>query len=245
MPERWSLVLTCEHAVATVPAGARALFRGRRRLLAGHRALDAGALELARDLARRSGAPLFAGRATRLLIDLNRSLGHPRLFSEVTRALAPERKQALIEQFWRPHRAAVAAAVARGLARGGRVLHVGLHSFTPALDGVVRELDVGLLYDPARSAERRFCAAWKRRIEELAPALRVRRNQPYRGRADGLTTALRRRFGARYLGLELELNQRLARAGAARRRATRAALIEALARAFPAGGFPSPRRRLS
>jgi len=41
------------------------------------------------------------------------------------------------------------------------------------------------------------------------PGLRVRRNYPYRGAADGLTTHLRRQLGPRYLGVELEINQAL------------------------------------
>jgi hypothetical protein len=43
--------------------------------------------------------------------------------------------------------------------------------------------------------------------------LRVRRNYPYAGKADGLTAYLRRLFpGAAYLGVELEVNQQCVRA---------------------------------
>jgi hypothetical protein len=56
------------------------------------------------------------------------------------------------------------------------------------------------------------------------PGLRVRRNAPYRGSADGLTRALRDELPAsRYLGFEIELNQRWI-ATAAQRRALAAAL---------------------
>ena len=85
----------------------------------------------------------------------------------------------------------------------------------PSCAGARRDFEIGLLYDPRRAGERALARSWQKRLREFAPELRVRRNAPYRGDADGLTTALRRDFGPReYLGLELELNQRaLARTG--------------------------------
>jgi hypothetical protein len=88
------------------------------------------------------------------------------------------------------------------------VLHIGSHSFTPSLDGVVRNADVGLLYDPRRLREAAFCDAWLAALEARG-AGRVRRNYPYAGTSDGLPTLLRHRYGADdYLGIELEVNQR-------------------------------------
>jgi predicted N-formylglutamate amidohydrolase len=90
------------------------------------------------------------------------------------------------------------------------VLHVAVHSFTPVMGGEVRNADVGLRYDSRRPSEVRTCRRWQGKLEEIDPALRVRRNYPYRGAADGLATWLRRRFpDARYAGVELELNQAL------------------------------------
>jgi predicted N-formylglutamate amidohydrolase len=91
-------------------------------------------------------------------------------------------------------------------------LHLGVHSFVPQIHGRVRRADVGLLYDPSRSRERRFCDRWKSSLREIAPKLRVRRNYPYLGKSDGFTTYLRRAIGSpQYLGIELEVNQRVLR----------------------------------
>jgi predicted N-formylglutamate amidohydrolase len=99
-------------------------------------------------------------------------------------------------------------------ARGHRVLHVGVHSFTPVLRGHVRPMDVAFLYDPARALEAAIVQAWKAALRRHAPELVVRRNAPYRGVDDGLTRALRGRFPARdYAGIELEVNQRCLRNG--------------------------------
>jgi predicted N-formylglutamate amidohydrolase len=108
------------------------------------------------------------------------------------------------------------------------VLHLAVHSFVPRLHGVTRAADVGLLYDPRHSDERALCTRWQAELRGRVPRLRVRRNYPYRGDADGLTTQLRRRLGARYRGVELEVNQALLLGSASARARLAAALAESL-----------------
>jgi len=227
------LLVTCEHGGNRVPSRWRRLFAGQEALLASHRGLDIGSLAMARRLADRFGAPLVASRTTRLLVDLNRSIGHPRLFSAITRPLPPAERDRILARHYEPYRREVESAVARQVAAGRRVVHVSSHSFTPKLDGEIRNADVGLLYDPSRRNERRFCDAWRAALEAADPTLRVRRNYPYPGAADGLTTHLRRRFsGDRYLGIELEVNQRHPLAGGPAWRRLQGSVITALAQAL-------------
>jgi predicted N-formylglutamate amidohydrolase len=216
-PCGFHLVLSCEHATNAVPRAWRALFRGQRALLATHRGFDLGARDVARALARSLGAPLYETRVTRLLVDANRTPGHFALFSTWTRALPEAEREALLARFHAPHWRRVRAAVRPG--DGRRVVHVSVHSFTPVWNGHPRDIDVGLLYDPARPAEAAFCAAWAAALRRADPSLRVRRNAPYRGVSNCLPTALRRELpAARYLGLELELSQALLATAAGRRR---------------------------
>jgi len=204
------LVITCEHGGCEVPHAHAALFSGRQALLDSHRGWDAGALDLARQMADALRVPLHATTTTRLLIDLNRSIGHRQLFSEVTRALPPARRQDIVDIHYRPYRQAIETEIACLVASGHRVIHVASHSFTPTLDGVPRRADVAWLYDPRRPGEVAFARSWMRELAPLAPDLRLRRNYPYRGRGDGLTAALRRRHSdAAYVGIELEVNQSL------------------------------------
>jgi predicted N-formylglutamate amidohydrolase len=155
------------------------------------------------------GGPLKSATVTRLLVDLNRSPHNPRVFSDLTRGLPRDRRQELLLRYHAPHWEAVRALVAQGVEERGRVLHLGVHSFTPRWRGVTRKPDIALLYDPARAGERTLAARWLRALSRLEPGRVLRRNDPYRGNADGLTTALRKEHpDARYLGIEVEVSQR-------------------------------------
>jgi predicted N-formylglutamate amidohydrolase len=216
-----SIVLTCEHGGHRVPARHRALLAGSERALGSHRGWDAGALDVARRLARAWRAPLVGGTTTRLLVDLNRSAHNPAVFSAHTRGLPRTRRDALLAELHAPHWSRVRARIAR--ARAG-VLHLAIHSFTPVLRGERRDFAIGILYDPGRPRERALALTWQRRLRAALPGVGVRRNAPYRGSSDGLTRALRMELPAsRYLGFEIELNQRWI-ATAAQRRALAAAL---------------------
>jgi len=217
------LVVSCEHGGNRVPRPYARLFAGCERVLASHRGWDPGALWLARKLARDFAAPLHATTVTRLLVDTNRSEHHPRLFSSWCAPLSREERNLVLERHYRAHRGALEQRLRRSIGAGDSVLHLAVHSFTPRWQGRLRRCDIGLLYDPRRKAERTLCRRWQELLQAGAPELRVRRNFPYRGAADGFTTYLRRKLPTRaYLGVELELNQQVvATAGAPRRELVR------------------------
>jgi predicted N-formylglutamate amidohydrolase len=224
-----SFVITCEHGGNQIPAPYRRLFREQRALLDSHRGYDPGSLVMAKALASACRAPLVASTVSRLLIDLNRSIGHPQLFSAVTRAASAETRAQIVERYYRPHRMQVERLVGQAVSRGDRVMHISSHSFTAELNGRVRGADVGLLYHPARRGEAELCARWKESLAALAPELRVRRNYPYAGKGDGLTSHLRLRFApCEYVGIELEVNQGIVIAAGRRWTALRRLLIDSL-----------------
>lgn len=223
------VVISCEHASDAVPARYRELFRGARAALRSHRGSDLGARTLARQMARHLGAPLVEARATRLLADPNRSSRNRDLFSEWTRGIDRVERDSILDRYWRPHRDAVEQRVRESLGNRGPVVHVSVHSFTPEWNGAERRVDIALLYDPGRAAERAFADRWLECLRDARPDLRLRRNNPYRGTADGLTTHLRRVFGAdRYVGIELEVSQRFPLGAPAEWRRVRRLLCETL-----------------
>lgn len=226
------LIVTCEHGGNRIPAKYWPLFKAHRHLLDSHRGYDPGALALARDYAQALNAELVYSTTSRLLVELNRSDTHRQLFSEITQALPGEERERLLARYYYPYREWVDAQVREAVGSGVRVLHLSCHSFTPQLDGIERNADIGLLYDPRRSSEARLCRAWQRELRVADPQLVVRRNYPYRGYSDGLTTALRKRYGdARYSGIELEVNQKHALREASAWRALRKRLVESFERA--------------
>jgi predicted N-formylglutamate amidohydrolase len=207
---RDELLLTCEHGGNRIPSAYAHLFRGAADVLASHRGWDPGALTLARRLSRDLKRPLHAVTWSRLFVEANRAPTNRRIWSRFTKDLPKPERDRILDRWWRPHRQAVEAAVAAAIARGKRVVHVAVHSFTPELDGEVRNAEIGFLYDSRHKREARFCHRWAAALNRLDPSLRLRYNYPYGGASDGLCTWLRQRHPeSRYLGIELEINQAL------------------------------------
>ena len=211
----YGLVITCEHGGNRIPSLYRDLFHAHQALLDSHRGFDHGALIMAKELAIAFAAPLVTATVSRLLVDLNRSLGHPSLHYEAIRNESSELRQRVLKHYYQPYRAQAERLVRQAIADHGHVIHLSSHSFTPELDGKVRNADIGLLYDPARPGERELCERWRAALKTCALHLKVRRNYPYAGKGDGLTAWFRKRLPAStYVGIELEINQKhIIRAG--------------------------------
>ena len=228
-----ALVITCEHGGNLIPAPYAALFEGQQALLETHRGYDPGALVMAEALAEAFEAPLLSSTVSRLLVDLNRSVGHSRLHSEVLRNQPRTTREAILALHYQPYRARAEALVRQAIADHGAVIHLSSHSFTPVLDGKLRRADVGLLYDPQRSGEVDLCARWKASLKVCAPGLLVRRNYPYAGKGDGLTRWFRQRLPPDvYVGVELEINQKYVFEGGRPWAALRKAIVESLRQTF-------------
>lgn len=203
------VVVTCEHGGNLVPERYRPLFRNQAELLHSHRGYDLGALPLFVALAGEVADAAFVAEETRLLVDLNRSLHAPDLFSECTDSLSSDEQEEVLRDFYFPFRSAVETKIRRMVGEGGQVLHLSVHTFTPVLGGEVRQADLGLLFDPDRAPERIFCEKWQTLLRHDNPELVVRMNYPYLGSADGFTTYLRTVFSLEaYEGIELEVNQK-------------------------------------
>jgi predicted N-formylglutamate amidohydrolase len=202
------LVITCEHGGNCIPPAYQALFQDQV-LLNSHRGYDPGALCMARALASTFTAPLVFSTISRLLVDLNRSIGNPSLHAKAVYQLSAEKRRQILRLYYQPYRSRAEQAIRQAIATHGQVIHLSSHSFTPVLNGKERHADIGLLYDPMRAAEMQLCEHWQAALKAYAPELTVRRNYPYAGKGDGLTTWLRRQLPpAVYVGIELEINQK-------------------------------------
>ncbi len=213
MDERRTVVVTCEHASAEVPAGGPDLGVGPDVLL-DHVSWDPGAVELAAVLASRLGGELTAGTCSRLVADLNRSPDNPMVIPEVSfgvaipgnHGLSATERAARIARYHAPYWRAVASRIEATVATFGFSLHVSVHSFTPRLDPERRRFAVGLLFDPQRSTEAAVVETVRAAL--LRHGWTVERNQPYRGDTDSIAAPFRRGLGDdRYACLQIEVNQ--------------------------------------
>jgi len=234
MVESRKLFVSCEHAGNQVPPAYQPLFQNQGELLSSHYGYDPGALGLAKMLAKGMAAPLEKSETTRLLVDLNRSLHNRSLFSDAVRGLAQIEKNEILEQYYLPYRRAVTKKINALIETGTQVIHLSVHSFTPQLHGKERNAELGLLYDPARGAEKLFSHNWQHLLHQYLPDLKIRCNYPYLGSADGLVRSLRTSWDQPdYLGIELEVNQKLLNEKNCFSESLKLGLLETLQDMFP------------
>ncbi|MFI2743874.1 N-formylglutamate amidohydrolase [Zhouia sp. PK063] len=199
-------VFTCEHGGNKIPTDYQYLFKNKQELLNTHRGFDIGALQVFNAVTHLSDF-YKSETNSRLFIELNRSLHHPNLFSSITKPLSKTEKQQIIAQHYKPYRNAVYQQIKNYIQQNETVLHISFHSFTPVLNGNLRNADVGILYDASRNEEKVFANAFKKTLKTTNTTLKIRFNYPYLGKADGFTTFLRSKFTTKYMGIELEVNQ--------------------------------------
>ena len=202
---RHKFVLSCEHGGNEIPSIDQYLFKNQQALLSTHAAIDLGTARLYDDLVCQFDFGV-KNELCRLLIEFNRSLHHPRLFSSYSKSMSAQRKAELVA-LYEAYRNQFISYI-RQKTKGGdaTIIHLSLHSFTPQLGHDVRDYDVGVLYNPALPFEKKWAYDLKWALSRRG--LSVRMNRPYLGTADGFTTALRKMFPSDYVGIELELNQR-------------------------------------
>ncbi len=208
---KWVVLITCEHGGHKVPAPfLHEMSKLQQKELLTHKGWDLGALGVARYLAKHLDVPLHSTQISRLLVDCNRSAHHPKCLGPAFRCLEAAEKNFILALYYWPHRNAIESQILSHIQQGRSVLHLAVHSFTPKLDGMVRNAEIGLLYDPSRPSEKTWANGLAREIQERLADLRLRRNYPYLGTSDGLTTWLRKHYDANeYAGIEIEVNQSL------------------------------------
>ena len=206
-----ALIISCEHAVNSIPEPYKALFEPFESLLDSHQGIDFGALDVALHFKEVFACELIQSYTSRLLIDYNRSLSNS-CFSVVTKKLSAQEKQEIITQYYMPYRQSVISHIEKHLEQGTPVIHLSIHSFTPVLNTKVRNTDIAFLYDPHRPLEKIFAKEWQIELKRQFKEYRVKMNYPYKGISDGFITALRKKYSPEeYVGIEIELNQALTR----------------------------------
>ncbi|MDA5194878.1 N-formylglutamate amidohydrolase [Govanella unica] len=150
----YPLLLICDHASRHVPPdlGNLGLSDGE---LDRHIGWDIGAAALTRLLSAHFDAPAVLARTSRLVIDVNRELTSDSLIpanSDGTdipgnRDLSLAARRDRIDRFYHPFHAVVEAQIKAMTLTKAVPLVIGVHSFTPVMNGIRRPWVAGLLWN--------------------------------------------------------------------------------------------------
>ncbi|MDX1499216.1 MAG: N-formylglutamate amidohydrolase [Woeseiaceae bacterium] len=178
------ILLVCDHASCRFPAalGDMGLDPFARRC---HLAIDIGAGSLTEKLAHGLGTTAVLAQYSRLVVDCNRQLMDPGAFLEYgdgilvpgNRNLRQADKDRRADAIYWPYHHAIDEQIKRLRAAGPPPAFISVHSFTPVLNGEVREWQIGVLWDKDTRLSDIF-------IEEFRNAGYVTGdNEPYSGKA--------------------------------------------------------------
>jgi predicted N-formylglutamate amidohydrolase len=200
------LVVTCEHASNRLPSPLEAN-EADSAWLETHWGWDVGAAEVVRDLVERKASVAVLSRFSRLICDPNRSPaeddwirreveGHPLAFNA---RLTSEERARRKQLYYDPYHTEIDRCLSERLARGGDVLLLSVHSFTPNFMGEIRRMEVGVLFDRFDAVAERFAG----HLEDQGFITAL--NEPYSGKDGKIFSAQHHghRHGVIYLELEI------------------------------------------
>ncbi len=211
-PTEGGILVIADHASNHVPEGIDLGIPAE--LMNQHIAIDIGVAAVAQRMIAPGTAAWLAG-VSRLVCDLNRDIGMPGMFPEVSdgyeipgNRIGDEGRAARVEAYFDPYH----AALEKLLAESPPALIVSLHSFTPGLATCdkPRPWEIGILYNEDDRAARLAIPLLE------AEGLTVGDQQPYSGRI--LNASMNRHaeaHGRPYLSIEIRQDQIADEAGQA------------------------------
>ncbi len=177
-----------------------------------HIAWDIGIAGLGRQLADRLDSCFIHQNYSRLVIDCNRSPQSSQAIMAISdgtavpanRSLDPAAAQARIDAIHAPYHSAIHSDLERRRLAKEQIVLVALHSFTPAMNGIDRPWQIGVLYD---QGDRRFAKAMLGALSKQGD-LCVGDNRPYTMDSTDFTIPFHA-FDRRLPYAELEIRQDL------------------------------------
>ena len=181
---RGGVLILCDHASNHVPPALGNLGLAPETLTR-HIAYDIGAATVTQRLSALLDAPAILATVSRLVIDLNRAPGARDAIPDRSdgvvipgnQGLDAAARRARIDAVFVPYHAACERQLAAMRARGERPIVIGLHSFTPEMNGTPRPWPIGFLYD----RDPRLFAALRAPLK-ADYGFDVGDNEPYSGR---------------------------------------------------------------
>ncbi len=181
---RGGVVILCDHASNHIPPELDGLGIDPAYLQT-HIALDIGAAEVSRYLSDALDSPAVLAAVSRLVVDPNRDYNTQNPIPEksdgvrlvANEGLDDEARQERLKRYFHPYHKACEDLVSAQLAQGIKPVIIGLHSFTPVMNGRVRPWEIGFLYND----DARLYQAMRGPLEERW-GFNVGDNEPYSGK---------------------------------------------------------------
>lgn len=177
------LLLVCDHASRNVPPELDLLGLAPDALNL-HIAYDIGAESVTRNMSATLNLTAVLANYSRLVIDLNRPLGHPESIPMTSdtipvpanQDLSEKQKRARATSYFEPYHDTINETLAHIWNAGTPPALFSIHSFTPEFDGFKRPWEVGILWN----RDPRIALPLMERLK--AHGLSVGDNEPYSGR---------------------------------------------------------------
>lgn len=206
-PTTLKTVFTCEHGGNLVPDNYKQLFANFQSSLTTYKGYDIGAMNLYKDLLEETGDYGNHFQYCRMLVDVDKGLKSPDLFSQPIAKLPTKDKNKILKEFYHPWREEVEKQIA-SLSRTNHVLHCSIHTFPNVVNGITRNVDVAVLFDTERKLEKMFAEKFVEFLRQENPKLRVQANYPIPGGHEGFVHHMKeQKFSKKYIGIQLEVNQ--------------------------------------
>ena len=204
------LVVSCEHASHRIPKPLKTSAEDRGWLKT-HWGYDIGAAEVTRQLVRRKSCVALLARFSRLICDANRHPDHEDLIRVTTegyplsfnQGLTAAEKERRLNLYHRPFHDLLDECLAERVARGGDVVLLSIHSFTPVFEGKLRPMEMGVLFDRFEPIAKRLAG----HLEDVG--FKTALNEPYSGMEGQMYAPHRHGQKHGVIYLELEIRQDL------------------------------------
>lgn len=178
------LIVLCEHASNHIPVAYQNLGIAETELDR-HIAWDIGAADVTRHISEMMNVPAVLGTSSRLLIDPNREPDHKTLIPQesdgtqipANKHLPPAAIEARRRTLYDPFHCAADVLIERHLDEGIVPIVVGMHSFTPEMNGGKRPWQIGFLWNKDPRLAQALIGLVERETD-----LTVGDNQPYSGK---------------------------------------------------------------
>lgn len=177
------VIILCDHASNFVPDDLDDLGLGEQ-ALSDHIAWDIGAEKVTRMMCEMMGATAVIQKVSRLVIDVNREPDRDSLIPVISdgihipgnRGLAFADTSDRVDRYYTPFHQAAEQAVTDSLDQGVVPLLIGMHSFTPEMQGQKRPWEIGFLWNKDPRLAQAMIGMLERETD-----LTIGDNQPYSG----------------------------------------------------------------